>query len=112
MDTKDDILKGDLTFAFLGGRAGRGWLPNAKRRLYDLRGGFVTEHSPPKMDTPAQWRRQLPCLGQQGRGTLKYRGSPQPFRCPVGLQQELLAYIAPTASAGGRCAGGDNPRNL
>lgn len=89
MDAKDDLLKGDFK-----NRASRGWLPSAKRRrLYDLRGGFVTEHSPPGMDTPAQWR-------QQARGTLKYRGSPPPFRCLAGLQREKR--IIPTASA--RCA--------
>ena len=45
----------------------------------------------------------LQCLDQvtaelvrQGRGTLNYRGSPVPFRCPPALRQELLDYMAET----------------
>ena len=64
----------------------KGW-----RRLYLLVKLFATTGVP------------LQCLDQvtaelvrQGRGTLNYRGSPVPFRCPPALRQELLDYMAET----------------
>lgn len=62
-----------------------------KHRIYLLIKLFATT------GVPIQCLNQVTAeLVKQGSGTLNYRGSPVPFRCPPALRQELLDYMAET----------------
>lgn len=60
-----------------------------KHRSYLLTKLFATT------DLPLQCLDQITVeLVRQGQGTLRYRGNSFEFRCPRGLQQELLGYVS------------------